>query len=141
MPPVPPAHHFQANSPDREDLLPGLCVLGQRWVADVALGSFRGSQVRLEQWAVEAGGGGGGRAALLPETAGCVPCFKAEVPKAFPCLLPVANSVCYCSLIKWDAVHLLAQGTPFSLESWFAQDSVKCVPAAWAAGLVGRVSH
>lgn len=45
--PVPPVHHSQANSPDREDLLPGLCVLGQRWVADVALGSFRGSQVRL----------------------------------------------------------------------------------------------
>lgn len=24
-----------------------MCVLGQRWVADVALGSFRGSQVGL----------------------------------------------------------------------------------------------
>lgn len=43
----------QANSPDRSDLLPGLCVLAQRWVADVALGSFRGTQgapFSLEAW-------------------------------------------------------------------------------------------
>lgn len=50
-----PAIHFpgQANSPDRDDLLPGLCVLAQRWVADVALGSFRGTQgatFSLEGW-------------------------------------------------------------------------------------------
>jgi hypothetical protein len=44
---------LQANSPDPEDLLPGLCVLGQRWVADVALASFRGTQgvaFSLEGW-------------------------------------------------------------------------------------------
>ncbi|PSC72514.1 ACCUMULATION AND REPLICATION OF CHLOROPLASTS chloroplastic [Micractinium conductrix] len=44
---------IKANSPDREDLLPGMCVLAQRWVADVALGSFRGTQgapFSLEGW-------------------------------------------------------------------------------------------
>ncbi|KAL4443575.1 hypothetical protein ABPG75_011312 [Micractinium tetrahymenae] len=44
---------IKANSPDRDDLLPGLCVLVQRWVADVAMGSFRGTQgtpFSLEGW-------------------------------------------------------------------------------------------
>jgi hypothetical protein len=44
---------LQANCPDPSDPLPGLCVLAQRWVADVALGSFRGTQgatFSLEGW-------------------------------------------------------------------------------------------
>ncbi|KAI3428117.1 hypothetical protein D9Q98_006500 [Chlorella vulgaris] len=43
----------KANCPDPSDPLPGLCVLAQRWVADVALGSFRGTQgatFSLEGW-------------------------------------------------------------------------------------------
>lgn len=68
-----------------------------------------------------------------------MPGFNAEVLKAFPCL-PAAKSVCYCCLSGMPYT-VVAQGTPFSLESWFAQDSVKCVPAARVAALPIRLSH
>ena len=73
--PLPP----QANSPDREDLLPGMCVLAQRWVADVALGSFRGTQgapFSLEGWFEDegvrwAGSTGGASHQCCMNTAAC----------------------------------------------------------------------
>lgn len=51
----------QANSTDRTDLLPGLCVLAQRWVHDVAFGSFRclGVAVPVVFWPLPPGWRGG----------------------------------------------------------------------------------
>ncbi|KAK9819960.1 hypothetical protein WJX72_004490 [[Myrmecia] bisecta] len=41
------------HSPEADDLLPGLCVLSERWLADVAISGFRemqGAQVSLNTW-------------------------------------------------------------------------------------------
>lgn len=44
----------KSNSPDRSDMLPGMCILAQRWIEDVAIASYRQrayhGAFNLESW-------------------------------------------------------------------------------------------
>jgi hypothetical protein len=55
---------IRSNSPDREDLLPGICVLAQRWIQDVVLTSYRSSS-SSSSYSGKEGGDTGGTAADL----------------------------------------------------------------------------